>query len=165
MNRLLKIIALLALTVFINPVHAKTRVAVLDFELNDITALPNTAEEQARTASMGPLFITALKQFGQYDIVTIDAKDQASANTNFGYLFRFDEAAAKLGKAYGADWIIVSQHSKPSFLFSYLISHLIDVKTGRQTANFSIELKGTHAKVTQHGVNTLARHIDEAITK
>ncbi|PPC89525.1 MAG: DUF2380 domain-containing protein [Methylobacter sp.] len=165
MNRLFQVIALQVLIVLINPAHAQTPIAVLDFELNDITALPNIPAEQVRTASMRPLLETALNQFGSYRLVAVDAKKQAAANANFGYLFRFDETAAKLGLDAGADWIVVAQHSKPSFLFSYLIAHLINVKTGRQIARFDIELKGNHAKVTQHGINALARKIDQTISK
>lgn len=165
MNRLFLITAWLVSIALLNPAYAKPRIAVLDFELNDYTSLPNTHDEQVRTASIRPLLETALSQFGGYDIVTVDSKAQAAANGSFGYLFRFDETAAKLGQDYGADWILVSQHSKPSFLFSYLIAHLINVKTGQQIARYDIELKGNHTKVTQHGVNALARNINQTITK
>ncbi len=39
--------------------NAATRIAVLDFELNDITSLPNTPAERQRTASMAPLLTKA----------------------------------------------------------------------------------------------------------
>lgn len=41
--------------IFCCSVHAGTRIAVLDFELNDITSLPNTQEERVRTASIKPM--------------------------------------------------------------------------------------------------------------
>jgi len=40
--------------------NAAARIAVLDFELNDITSLPNTPAERQRTASMAPLLTKAL---------------------------------------------------------------------------------------------------------
>ena len=78
-------------------------------------------------------------------------------------IFRFNDLAAKLGKQFGADWIIVSQHSKPSFLFSYLIAHVINIKNQTQTARYDIELKGNHEKVTQRGVKALADKVHNLI--
>ncbi|MFK5950035.1 MAG: hypothetical protein QM500_14825 [Methylococcales bacterium] len=40
--------------------------------------------------------------------------------------------------------MVVGQHSKPSFLFSYLIANLINVKTGKKITRFDIEMKGNH---------------------
>ncbi|MDP3902784.1 MAG: DUF2380 domain-containing protein, partial [Methylococcaceae bacterium] len=95
----------------------------------------------------------------------ISAADQMAANSSFGYLFRFNDLAAKLGAQVGADWIVVGQHSKPSFLFSYLMAHLINVKTQALAANFAIELKGNHEKVTTRGVRALATKIDASINR
>lgn len=138
---------------------AATWIAVLDFELNDITSLPNTAAEQQRTASLAPLLTEALSRIGNYQTISIPSDVQKSANGSFGYLFRFPDAAAKLGQEQHADWIVVSQHSKPSFLFSYLWVYLVDVKTKTPLARYDIELKGTHQKVTRHGIESLAKKI------
>lgn len=144
---------------------AAPRIAILDFELNDITSLPNTPQELLRTASIQPLLEQAISQSGDYEIVQIKTGDQQAANSSFGYLFRFDDLAAKLGEQYGADWIIVGQHSKPSFLYSYLIAHVINVETQTLAASYAIELKGNHEKVTQRGVKSLANKIHALIDK
>ncbi len=81
------------------------------------------------------------------------------------YLFRFDDLAAKLGEQYGTDWIIAGQHSKPRFLYSYLIAHVINVNTQTLVASYAIELKGNHEKVTLRGVNSLAKKINTLINK
>jgi hypothetical protein len=145
------------------PVHAGTRIAILNFELNDITSLPNTPEELTRTAAIRSLLEQAMTQIGDYEIIQINTGAQNAANSGFGYLFRFNEVAAKLGKQFGADWVVVGQHSKPSFLFSYLMTHLINVKTQQLDRNFAIELKGTHEKVMERGVRRLASMIHESI--
>ncbi|WP_374088485.1 DUF3280 domain-containing protein [Methylomicrobium lacus] len=145
--------------------QAATRIAILSFELNDMTSLPNTPEEQRRTASMRPLLEQALGKAGDYEIIQIPAVDQAAANSGFGYLFRVDELAAKLGERHGADWVLVGQHSKPSFLFSYLLANLIDVKSQALAASYAIELKGNHEKVTQRGIDSLADKIQASINK
>ncbi|MDD4915484.1 MAG: DUF3280 domain-containing protein [Methylococcales bacterium] len=134
-------------------------IAVLDFELNDITSLPNTIQERQRTASFRPLLEAALSQAGDYRIVTVDTAEQADANPGFGYLFRFGDLAADLGAQAGADWVVVGQHSKPSFLYSYLMVHLVNVKNRAQVANFDIELKGNHHKVSQHAARAMADKI------
>jgi hypothetical protein len=166
MNRLTStVIALFIMFLSSHVGHAAQRIAVLNFELNDITSLPNTTQEQLRTASLRPLLEQALSQSGDYEIIHINAADQARANAGFGYLFRFNDLAAKLGEQFGADWIIVGQHGKPSFLFSYLMVHLIDIKTQALVGSFDIELKGTHEKVTLRGIKALADKIQGATNK
>jgi hypothetical protein len=145
--------------------NAAPQIAVLDFELNDITSLPNTPTERQRTASMAPLLTTALSQIEGYEIVPVDVGMQKAANSSFGYLFRFHDLAAQLGRQLGADWIIVSQHSKPSFLFSYLWVYLIDVKKQKAIARYDIELKGNHEKVTQRGIASLTRKIQATVSR
>ncbi len=48
-------------------------------------------------------------------------------------LFSHHDLAAKLGKQFGADWVIVGQHSNPSFLFSK-----------------AVHLNLEHNEITQH---------------
>jgi hypothetical protein len=144
--------------------YAAQRIAVLDFELNDITSLPNTPAERQRTASMAPMLRRSLAQADGYQIVYIDPGVQTSSNPGLGYLFRFDDLVARLGREYGADWIVVSQHSKPSFLYSYLMVHLIRVNSGALVGRYDIELKGNHAEVTRHGIERLSAQIRKAIS-
>lgn len=142
---------------------AGPRIAVLDFELNDITSLPNTLAERQRTATMAPLLSESLSRVGDYQIAAIDADSQKAANASFGYLFRFHDLAAQLGRRQGVEWVVVSQHSKPSFLFSYLWVYLIDVKKQAAVARYDIELKGNDAKVTRRGIEALAGKIDATL--
>ncbi len=145
-------------------VNADPRIAILNFELNDITSLPNTPEELTRTATIKPLLEQAMTQIGNYEIIQINTEAQKAANSGFGYLFRFHEVAANLGNQFGADWVIVGQHSKPSFLYSYLMVHVINVKTQNLVGSYDIELKGTHDKVMERGVSSLAKKIHESIS-
>jgi hypothetical protein len=146
-------------------VNAGTRIAILNFELNDITSLPNTPEELTRTSTIKPLLEQAINNAGNYEIIQINADAQKAANSGFGYLFRFNDVAAKLGKKFGADWVIVGQHSKPSFLYSHLMVHLICAKTQKLAGSYDIELKGIHEKVTQRGVKALAHKIHGALNQ
>jgi len=161
-------LTLLALTMslpLLSNADAAQRIAILNFELNDITSLPNTPQEQLRTASMQPLLEQAISQTSDVEVIHINTEAQLAANSSFGYLFRFNDLAAKLGEQFGADWVVVSHHSKPSFLFSYLMAHVINVKTQTLAASYDIELKGNNEKVTQRGVKSLANKIHKLINK
>ncbi|MGZ5015650.1 MAG: DUF2380 domain-containing protein [Methylobacter sp.] len=150
---------------FSHPLNAAPRIAVLDFELSDITALPNTPDELIRTASMKPLLDQAISKLGDYEIIQINANEQKAANAGAGYLFNYNEDAAKLGRQFGADWVVVGRHSKGSFLYSYVMAHLINVKTESLAGNYSVELKGTHRKVTERGIDALAKKLTARITR
>lgn len=145
--------------------YSAQRLAILDFEANDLTSLPNTPAELARTGSIRPLLAQALSRDGAIEIVPIPPQQQAAANAGFGYLFRYADQAAKLGRQVGADWVLVGQHSKPSFMFSYLIGDLINVKTETAVGQFDIELKGNHRKVTERGVAALAEKIKRKLSR
>lgn len=136
-------------------------VAVLDFELNDLTGLPPTPEELARTRSLRPLVEQALAAAGGVRLVPIDATVAAGANRGFGYLYDHPEAAAELGRAAGADWILVGRLSKPSFLFAYLIARPVDTRTGRALPDLIVEAKGQTQLVTQRGAERLAAQIGQ----
>ena len=144
-------------------VNAGSRIAVLNFELNDITSLPNTPEELIRTAAMKPLLEQAISKLSDYGIVQVAVNEQNAATAGLGYLFNFNEVAAQLGKQSSADWIVVGRHSNPSFLFSYLMAHLINVRTQQLVGDYAIELKGTHQKATQRGINSLAKKVIASI--
>lgn len=166
MNRLSKMLYL-PLLIFMSSGagFAAERIAVVDFELNDITSLPNTPAERQRTATMAPLLSEAIARFGGYEVVPVNAAVLKSVNAGLGYLFRFDDLAAELGRRMGADWIIIGQHSKPSYLYSYLMAHLVEVNTTSLNASFDIELKGNHETVTRRGIDRLANKIRESIER
>ena len=142
---------------------AQTRIAVLDFELHDLTALPRTPEELERIASVAPLLRAALVRKGAYESVTIAPDTQAKANAAFGYLFDHPEAAAELGARFGAEWVAVGRLHKPSFLFAYLMVHLVNVNSQRVTGNFEVRIEGRVKKVTERGVVRLAEQIVRTI--
>lgn len=142
--------------------EAKPSVAVLDFELRDLTLLPRTPEEISRTANVKILLEAELKKSG-YDIISIPLAAQAEANSSFGYLFDHHDLAAQLGQKYQADYVLVGRLHKPSFLFVYLMGHLVDVKKQALLADFSSEVKGGDKKLTGKGVEDLAVKINNAL--
>ena len=149
--------------IFSNIVLATPKIAVLNFELDDMTQLPNTSAELARTSSFKPLLEQELQAMN-YQIVQVDTQAQKQANAGVEYLFQHDDSSAELGQKYGADWIIVAKHRKPSFLYSHLLVHVIPVSTQQSLNQLLVELKGTDKKVTEKSIHFLAEKIQTLIT-
>jgi Protein of unknown function (DUF2380) len=142
------------------PLSAKAQpsIAVLDFELRDLTLLPGVPAELERTASVKPMLERELKNAG-YGIIAIPTTAQNAATSGFGYLFDHHDVAAQLGKAYGADYVLVGRLHKPSYLFVYLMAHFVDVEKESLIADYLSEVKGSHQKLTGKGVESLTEKI------
>ncbi|HYE36460.1 DUF2380 domain-containing protein [Methylocaldum sp.] len=161
MSFLSKIISIIALTILVSlPVSANSDIAVLDFELNDVTSNPGVAEEIERTGSLKRQLEESLSAKGGYRIVSIDPATQEAATKGFGYLWDHPDEAAALGKNSGSRFVLVGRVHKPSFLFVYLMAHLIDTRTGEVIGDFIVEVKGQQKNFTAKGIENLARQID-----
>ena len=146
------------------PALAQSKIAILDFELNDLTLQPNNPAERERTASIGPMLRDALS-LQNYETVTISPGAQAKADVGFGYLFDHHARAAALGAEHDADWILVGRVHKPSFLFAYLMGRLVNVHSGELIGDYLVEIKGPTRKLTRRGVNNLAERIIHTLSK
>ena len=145
---------------------AETRIAVLDFELNDLAGIsPTPQEELERTASLAPLLREALSRQPGYMVIPIGKDEQIKANSGFGYLYDHADEAAELGRRFGADVIAVGRIHKPSFLFAYLRIRLVDAKSQKPLGEQVVEVKGNAKKVTERGVEHLAEQIEEALRR
>ena len=143
-------------------VLAETRIAILDFELKDLTMMPEVPAEIIRTASIKPLLETELQKAG-YLIISIDHKIQKFADSGVGYLIDHHDVAANLGKQFNADYILVGRLHKPSFLFAYLMGHLIRVSDAKLIGNYISEAKGANKKLTIKTVESLTVKIDRTL--
>lgn len=159
----IQLVNVLLLCFFSSSVVAQPRIAVLDFELRDLTLKPGVPQELERTASVKPLLEEELQKSG-YEIIAIPLAAQTQATAGFGYLFDHHDIAAQLAKQYGADYVIVGRLHKPSFLFVYLMAHLIDVKQQRLIADYLSEVKGAEKKLTLKGVESLVVKINETFS-
>jgi len=141
--------------------QADTRVAVLDFELNDLTGItPIPHEELERTATLAPLLRESLGQKG-YTVIMIRPEEQRRANSGFGYLYDHPDEAASLGQRFGADAVVVGLIHKPSFLFAYLKTRLVSPTA--PLGESVVEIKGSAKKVTERGIRNLAHQIDRIL--
>lgn len=143
--------------------HADVRMAILNFELKDLTLVPGTDAELERTASIAPMLRTALEKKHGYQIIAIDSNSQEQADVSVGYLFDHADVAADLCKQHGADWVVVGRLHKPSFLFAYIKAHLTNCDTKKPAGNYTIEVKGQAKNLTLRGVENLAIEIDQTL--
>jgi len=162
MTRLYKLIIVLIFYLFSANIMAQPRIAVLDFELKDLTYIPGVPQEVERTASVKPMLEEELQKSG-FEIVSIPKASQMQATAGIGYLFDHHDIAAEVAKKYDADYVIVGRLHKPSFLFVYLMAHLIDVKQQRLIADYSSEVKGGEKKLTRKGVESLVVKINHTL--
>jgi len=158
------LLSLVLLTLLSINVRANTRIAILDFELSDVTLAPGIPVEIERTASIKAMLEGELKSAG-YIIINIDLAAQHQANAGFGYLFNHNDVAAELARQAGADYVLVGRLHKPSFLFAYLMGHLIKAKDGGLIENYVVETKGGERKLTLKAVETLTSKIDYNLDK
>ncbi len=147
-----------------SPVLAAVPIAILEFELKDLTLMPASAEELERTSSLKPLLEQAMDSIGGYEPLAINPELIAAADAGFGYLFEHHDVAAEVARAHGAEWIVVGRLHKPSFLFAYLIAHLIEAESGRLAGDFVVEVKGQPDVTTPKGVERLSEKIHHTIS-
>ena len=133
-------------------------IAVLEFELNDLTLDPGNTAERERTASIKPLLEKTLAD-AHRTVVAVEPDAQRSADQGVGYLFDHADTAAALGRAAGAQWVVVGRVHKASFLFVYFKVHLVNVATGELAADLVVEVKGPQKALTVRGVESLAGQI------
>ena len=98
-TRLMGLILLLSAS----PGASATDIAVLEFELNDLTLNPNLVEEAERSATLRPLLV---EQFTDHHNITVIANPPSArveANKGKGYLFDRPALVAKIGREIGVD--------------------------------------------------------------
>lgn len=138
---------------------AAPRIAVLDFELKDMTLAPGIPAEIERTASIKPLLEGELQSAG-YSIVKIPLAAQHSADSGVGYLFDHADTAAVLAREFQADYIVVGRLHKPSFLFAYLMVNLVRASDGQLLGHLIAESKGPNRALVIKAVESLTVKID-----
>ncbi len=138
-------------------------IAVLEFELNDLTLNPDLIEETERTANLRPLLIRQLTDHHRILVVDNPAIAEIEAEKGHGYLFDRPSLAAKIGREAGVGWIVSGRLHKASFLFVYLKAQLINTRSARIAGDFVVEIKGPQKRLTQKGIETLARQINDAL--
>jgi hypothetical protein len=161
--KLRSVIFLLFMCLCLEDVTAETSIAILDFELKDMTLTPRIPAEISRTASIKPMLENELKKSG-YEVVSIPEGAQQQATAGVGYLFDHADVAAQLGTNYGADYVVVGRLYKPSFLFFYLMAHLVNVKKATLAGEYLYEVKGGERKLVAQGVEGITKKITKTLS-
>ncbi len=131
-NSILKVIFFISLMALSTPTafaKAGSKVMVLDFQLNDLTDLPNAPEELTRIAYLTSTFKQKLVDNG---VEIVPVNDQLKAellNQSPTYLFDRADLAAKMAEGSGADYLLIGVALKPTYLFVYPRILLVDIKT------------------------------------
>lgn len=141
------------------------KVMVLDFQLNDLTDLPNAPEELARIAYLSATFKQKLVDNGVALVPVNDRlKAELSANSPT-YLFDRVEHAAKLAEGSGADYLIIAVALKPTYLFVYPRILLVDIKTQQVVLAKASQLESSwlDKNTTARSAEKLARMVSEKL--
>lgn len=140
-------------------VPKQKKIMVVEFELRDVSPLPNVKQEVERTALIDNVIKSTLIENG-YDIVpACDALQKTYAQGN-GYLYDRPEVAGKIGGECGADFVLMGQTWKPSFLFVFPQVQVVDTRN-----NLTREQLVVVSRVVQLEASTLDKNVTENAAK
>jgi hypothetical protein len=108
---------------------ALPKIMVLDFDLRDVSALPDAPQEIERTALIDSVIKQTLTEHG-YTLLKPCAELLQASKQAIGYLFDRPTLAARLGGEGGADYVLMGQAWKPSYLFTFPRVKLLDTRQG-----------------------------------
>ncbi|MDP1659990.1 MAG: DUF2380 domain-containing protein [Methylotenera sp.] len=169
-NLILKVIfflSLIALTIPVAFAGASAKVMVMDFQLNDLTDLPNAPEELARIGYLSSTFKQKLVDNG-VELVPVNNQLKAElSGQSPTYLFDRVEHAAKLAEGSGADYLLIAVALKPTYLFVYPRILLVDIKTQKVVMAKASQLESSwlDKNTTARSAEKLADMVSEELKK
>ena len=154
-------IGLVLLTNTLAVAKPMSKIMIVDFQLSDLTDLPNPPEELARIDYLSTIFKKSLADEG-IEIVPVNdrIKDEVLKHSAT-YLFDHTDVAVDLAKDSGADYIIIGVAMKPTYLFVYPRLLMVDIKTRRKVFTSYVQLEGswTEKNTTAHSAEMLAKKV------
>ncbi|PKK87793.1 MAG: hypothetical protein CVV64_21520 [Candidatus Wallbacteria bacterium HGW-Wallbacteria-1] len=119
------------MVMFVLPAQAEpvAKVMVLDYQLNDMTDLPNAPEELERIAYLSSIYKQRLAEDGVELVPVNEALQHAVKNESPAYLFDNVPNAAKMAQGSGADYLLIGVALKSTYLFVYPRILLVDIRT------------------------------------
>ena len=169
-NLILKLALLFCMFVFITPLvlaGPSKKIMVLDFQLNDLTDLPNAPEELARISYLTSSFKHKLVDNGVDIVPTNDYLKSTVVAQSPTYLFDHVEIAAKQAMGSGADYLILVVALKPTYLFVYPRLLMIDIKTQKVVMARASQLESSWSdkNTTARSGEKLANMVIEELKK
>ena len=159
----------LALVVlFIVPLwaHAETAgVMVVGFNLDDRTGIPNPPEELERIALLTKSMKEALVEEGVALVEPNSEIQQANQNNSATYLFDRVDEAAELAKDSNAKYLLIAVALKPTYLFVYPRTLLVDIATKKvlQAKAFQLESSWSDPNTTVNTGKKIAQAIADEL--
>ena len=158
--RIIFIIIFLALIAPAVSAGTDAKVMVSDFQLNDLTDLPNAPEELARIAYLSSTFRQKIIEYG-IEVVPVNDRLKAELSANSAtYFFDHPALAAKLAEGSNADYLVIGVALKPTYLFIYARILLVDIKTQQAVYASYVQLESSWSD--QH---TTARNAEKLAEK
>lgn len=137
----------------------KIKIMVVDFELRDVSPIPNVTEEIERTVLIDSVIRKELTSNG-YELMPACIELKKASNQGNSYLYDRPEIAGKLGRDCGADYVYMGQTWKPSFLFVFPQVQVVDTRE-----NLTREQLVVVSRVVQLEASTLDKNVTEAAGK
>ena len=169
-NLILKTVFLFSLLALIMPsafAGAGSKVMALDFQLNDLTDLPNAPEELARIEYLSSTFKQKLVDNGVELVPVNDRLKAEMSNQSPTYLFDQIELASKLAEGSGADYLLIAVALKPTYLFVYPRILLVDIKAQKVVMARASQLESSWSdkNTTARSAEKLADMVSEELKK
>lgn len=137
------------------------KVMVLDFQLNDLTDLPNAPQELERINYLTKTYKDVL---ARQSVNIVPVADQLKAdikNQSPTYLFDQVEYVAEVAAESGADYVLIGVALKPTYLFIYPRILLVDVKSKKVVLAKAFQLESSWAD--QNTTTNTARKMAESV--
>lgn len=128
------------------------KIMVTDFELRDVSPIPNVQSEIERTALIGSVINNILASHG-YELMQPCDSLQKTSEQGMGYLFDRPELAGKLGGECGADYVLMGQTWKPSFLFVFPQVQLVDTRKNLSREALVVVSRSVQLEAATHDTN------------
>ena len=149
------------------PAAPGPRVTVLAVALNNLSNLPD--DPPARVQALAAALRARLAGECGYVVVAADSLDEALGRTGRAYYYDHPDAAAKLARDAGAEWVLIPRLNRASPWVTDMQLHVVRASDGTIVSNRAVELKGfgmrddLTEKLTVRGAAWMADQIDQAI--
>ena len=138
---------------------------VLDFQLNDLTDLPNAPQELERIDYLSKTYKENLEKQGINIVPVADKLKSDIQNESPTYLFDHIEYVADVARESGADYVLIGVALKPTYLFVYPRILLVDTKQKKVVlaSAFQLESSWTDQNTTANTARKIAEVVSAAI--
>jgi len=147
--------------------ESKPKVMALDFQLNDLTDLPNAPQELERIAYLSTIYKQKLADDGIELVPVVERLKVDMTNQSPTYLYEHIEYAAEAAKDSGAEYLLIGVALKPTYLFVYPRILLVDIKQQKVVMSKAAQLESswTDKETTAKTAEKLAQIVADQLMK